>query len=147
MCVFYCGEEDEDQVDYEAIEQQTNMAAWLVAVSPSSSLSVLEAERKGVTLLCVCVFLPQRERQRVSALVLPNSPQLSQMKLRLFCRTIRISKTHKSRTRKTSSREKRAEIRALQGFDDLILVNFYQDIIPLVSLDEKNGSSTKQSSA
>ena len=45
------GEAHEDQSEYEATEQQTNMAAWLVAASPTSSLSVLEAERKGVTLL------------------------------------------------------------------------------------------------
>lgn len=49
MCVF--GEAHEDQSEYEATEQQTNMDAWLVAASPTSSLSVLEAERKGVTLL------------------------------------------------------------------------------------------------
>lgn len=84
MCVFHRGEKDEDQSEHEATEQQTNMAAWLVAASPSSSLSVLEAERKGVMLPCVSVCVStsedgpiEREREEESALVLPNSPQLS----------------------------------------------------------------------
>lgn len=78
-CDFYRGEKDEEQSEQEAIEQQTNMAARLVAASPSSSLSVLEAERKGVMLLCVsvCFYLrrqTQREREEENALVSPNSP-------------------------------------------------------------------------
>ncbi len=80
-------EKDEDQSEHEATEQQTNMAAWLVAASPSSSFSVLEAERKGVTLPCVsvCLYLrrrTQREKERErergrECTCLPNSSQLS----------------------------------------------------------------------
>lgn len=65
MCVFLLWRSRRRPEQLCAAEQQTNMAARLVAVSPTSLLSVLEAERKGVTLLCV--FLPQRtnpERER-----------------------------------------------------------------------------------
>ena len=101
------------------------MAAWLVAASPTSSLSVLEAERKGVSLLCV--FLPQRtdpetqrERdthtQRVGALVLPNSPQLSQIKLLFSVSFAAPSGTHNAQTAKTRRRKQRARVRQKRGY-------------------------------
>ena len=113
------------------------MAAWLVAVSPTSLLSVLDTERKGVTLLCACVFTSEGERERkkerererereregerdrvhLSCLTLLSFPQ-SKMKLRfpVFCCTTRISKTHNARIRKLTVVQKWAQAKQKSGY-------------------------------
>lgn len=123
-----------------ATEQQTNMAAWLVVFSPTSS------QKEKALRCCVCFFHRGREREHLSLLTLLSFPQ-SQMKLRFSVFSVlqyhsHIKNTQRPSVRKNEHKWDKNLVQQDENINNNHQMKLYRDTNSPLSLDEKNGSPT-----